>query len=35
MHELIDSYRDRVPDEETVGAERVRIHSHLFPITTD
>ncbi|MCX4762490.1 helix-turn-helix domain-containing protein [Streptomyces sp. NBC_01275] len=34
MHELIDSYRDRVPDDE-VGAERVRIHSHLFPITTD
>lgn len=35
MHALVDSYRDRVPAEETPGAETVRVHTHLFPTHTD
>ncbi|MEU6067298.1 MULTISPECIES: ArsR/SmtB family transcription factor [Streptomyces] len=35
MHDLIDGYRDRVPDADTPEAEQVRIHTHLFPIKTD
>ncbi|MFE9452649.1 ArsR/SmtB family transcription factor [Streptomyces sp. NPDC006739] len=32
MHDLVDSYRDRVPDEDTPETERVRVHTHVFPI---
>ncbi|GAA2536002.1 helix-turn-helix domain-containing protein [Streptomyces levis] len=35
MHALLDSYRDRVSDEDTPGAEQVRFHTHAFPIRTD
>ncbi|MEU5598177.1 helix-turn-helix domain-containing protein [Streptomyces sp. NPDC020298] len=35
MHDLIDGYRNRVPDADTPGAEQVRVHTHLFPIETD
>lgn len=35
MHELIDAYRDLVPDTDTPEAEQVRIHTHLFPLETD
>jgi DNA-binding transcriptional ArsR family regulator len=35
MHELIDGYRDLVPDKDTPEAEQVRIHTHLFPINKD
>ncbi|MEU1160793.1 helix-turn-helix domain-containing protein [Streptomyces sp. NPDC005921] len=35
MHDLIDGYRDRVPDKDTPDSEQVRIHTHLFPIETD
>ncbi|MFG2968620.1 ArsR/SmtB family transcription factor [Streptomyces sp. NPDC048288] len=35
MHDLIDDYRNRVPDKDTPDSEQVRIHTHLFPIETD
>ncbi|WP_393082476.1 ArsR/SmtB family transcription factor [Streptomyces sp. LN704] len=31
MHELLSSYRPLEADEDTPGAEQVRIHTHLFP----
>ncbi|MGW5614866.1 ArsR/SmtB family transcription factor [Streptomyces sp. NPDC003877] len=35
LHALLDTYRDREADEDTPGAERVRFHTHAFPIRTD
>ncbi|WP_371671129.1 helix-turn-helix domain-containing protein [Streptomyces sp. NBC_00289] len=35
MHTLIDGYRDLVTEPDTPEAEQVRIHTHLFPISTD
>ncbi len=35
MHDLIEGYRGLVTDEDTPEAERVRIHTHLFPVKTD
>ncbi|MGC5037796.1 ArsR/SmtB family transcription factor [Streptomyces sp. DT190] len=35
LHALLDTYRDREADEGTPGAERVRFHTHAFPIRTD
>lgn len=35
MHELIESYRARAPEEDTAETEQVRVHTHLFPIRTD
>ncbi|MEW2618689.1 winged helix-turn-helix domain-containing protein [Streptomyces sp. NPDC048106] len=32
MHELVDGYRNRVPDADTPEAQQVRVHTHLFPI---
>ncbi|MFI9613732.1 ArsR/SmtB family transcription factor [Streptomyces sp. NPDC052023] len=32
MHELLEDYRD---EEDTPGAERVRVHTHTFPIGTE
>ncbi|WP_241827026.1 ArsR/SmtB family transcription factor [Streptomyces graminilatus] len=32
MHELVDSYRDKAPAEDTPEAENVRVHTHVFPI---
>ncbi|MEV7235893.1 helix-turn-helix domain-containing protein [Streptomyces sp. NPDC051020] len=34
IHDLIDSYRDRVP-EDTEGSAVVRTHLHIFPRRTD
>ncbi|MFD9908661.1 ArsR/SmtB family transcription factor [Streptomyces sp. NPDC059063] len=31
VHQLIDSYRELEADKEDPGAERVRVHTHLFP----
>ncbi|GEC09375.1 transcriptional regulator [Streptomyces spinoverrucosus] len=31
MHELLQSYRD---EDDSPGAERVRVHTHTFPIST-
>jgi DNA-binding transcriptional ArsR family regulator len=35
MHELIDGYRDRAATEETPETEQVRVHTHVFPFTTN
>ncbi|MFF5605243.1 ArsR/SmtB family transcription factor [Streptomyces cellulosae] len=35
MHALVDSYRDRAPDDGTPDAEQVRVHTHLFPTRTE
>lgn len=35
MHELIESYRTRAPEEGTAETEQVRVHTHLFPARTD
>ncbi|MEV5525603.1 ArsR/SmtB family transcription factor [Streptomyces prunicolor] len=35
MHDLVESYRDLPEMADAPGAERVRIHTHAFPITTD
>ena len=35
MHALIESYRDLPDVADAPDAERVRIHTHAFPITTD
>lgn len=35
MHALVDDYRSRVRDTDSPGVETVRIHTHLFPISTD
>ncbi|MET7703853.1 MULTISPECIES: ArsR/SmtB family transcription factor [unclassified Streptomyces] len=35
MHDLVESYRDRAPAEGTPEAEQVRLHTHVFPFTTD
>jgi DNA-binding transcriptional ArsR family regulator len=35
MHDLIDGYRDRGASEETPEAEQVRIHTHVFPFTSN
>jgi DNA-binding transcriptional ArsR family regulator len=35
MHELVESYRTRTPEEGTARAEQVRVHMHLFPTRTD
>ncbi|MDC0769204.1 ArsR/SmtB family transcription factor [Streptomyces sp. HD] len=35
IHELINSYREHAAPEDTPGAEQVRLHTHVFPITSD
>ncbi|MFJ6901242.1 ArsR/SmtB family transcription factor [Streptomyces hokutonensis] len=35
MHDLVESYRDLPEVADAPDAERVRIHTHAFPITTD
>ncbi|MFI7414637.1 ArsR/SmtB family transcription factor [Streptomyces sp. NPDC049627] len=35
IHELINSYRAHTAPEGTPGAEQVRLHTHVFPITSD
>ncbi|MEV8070325.1 helix-turn-helix domain-containing protein [Streptomyces sp. NPDC085995] len=35
MHELIESYRESVPEPGTTETEQVRIHTHVFPTHTD
>ncbi|MFE0256938.1 ArsR/SmtB family transcription factor [Streptomyces sp. NPDC059010] len=35
IHELIESYRARAAPEGTADAEQVRLHTHVFPITSD
>ncbi|MEV6765316.1 winged helix-turn-helix domain-containing protein [Streptomyces sp. NPDC051105] len=35
MHALVDSYRDLPEAADAPDAERVRIHTHTFPISTD
>ncbi|TWV41312.1 helix-turn-helix domain-containing protein [Streptomyces misionensis] len=34
LHQLVDGYRNRVPDPDTPGAEQVRVHTHLFPLSS-
>ncbi|MER5949744.1 helix-turn-helix domain-containing protein [Streptomyces sp. NPDC001904] len=35
MHALVDEYRDRADTQDDPRAERVRVHTHAFPITSD
>ena len=35
IHDLINSYRAHAAPEGTPGAEQVRLHTHVFPITSD
>ena len=35
MHDLVESYRDLPEMADAEDAERVRVHTHTFPITTD
>ncbi|MET8247239.1 helix-turn-helix domain-containing protein [Streptomyces sp. NPDC005202] len=35
MHALVESYRDLPGTADAPGAERVRVHTHTFPMNTD
>lgn len=35
IHDLINSYRAHAAPEDTPGSEQVRLHTHVFPITSD
>lgn len=35
LHELIEGYRDRIPDPEAGDAARIRVHLHAFPRRPD
>jgi DNA-binding transcriptional ArsR family regulator len=35
LHELIDTYRDRIPETQTGDAARIRVHLHAFPRRPD
>ncbi|MEU3105848.1 ArsR/SmtB family transcription factor [Streptomyces griseoflavus] len=35
MHELLESYRAKEPGGGAPDAERVRVHTHVFPVHTD
>ncbi|QKW00398.1 transcriptional regulator [Streptomyces sp. NA02536] len=35
MHDLVESYRARTPDDGTPDAEQVRVHTHVIPVRTN
>jgi DNA-binding transcriptional ArsR family regulator len=35
MHDLINSYKDAEAAEDDPAAEQVRLHTHVFPVSTD